>query len=407
MSQFTCINCDARFANAQIQRDHYKTDWHRYNLKRRVAQLPPVTAEEFQQRVLSARSATETAIEEQQMSIYCTACRKQFGTQKAHDNHLNSKKHKEALIRFEQQLKQQSESQSETETAVCIRSIVEPRPHPALAAAASGKGRLAFAERAMQIDADEAIGDDDDFEDIEEEEIDSDEWDKIAENPLTERDCLFCTQQSDDLVENLKHMSLTHSFFIPDTDYCTDIEGLLYYLGEKVANYFICLWCNDRGKTFYSLDAVRKHMVDKGHCQMLHEGVALAEYAEYYDYSASYPDNKEGMDIDEEIVPDLLDGDEYQLVLPSGAVIGHRSLLRYYKQRLHPERAVALKKSDRKLHRVLSEYRALGWTQTQQQAAARKARDIHLMKRVQSKWQMQLGTKANKLQKHYRAQVLI
>lgn len=259
--------------------------------------------------------------------------------------------------------------------------------------------------------------------------MDSDEWDKIAENPLTERDCLFCTHQSEDLVENLKHMSVAHSFFIPDTEYCTDIEGLLYYLGEKVANYYICLWCNDRGKTFYSLDAVRKHMVDKGHCQMLHEGVALAEYAEYYDYSSSYPDNvslsilpidnlhltislsfalqKDGMDIDEEVVPDLLDGDEYQLVLPSGAVIGHRSLLRYYKQRLHPERAVALKKSDRKLHHVLSQYRALGWTQTQQQAAARKARDIHLMKRVQSKWQMQLGTKANKLQKHYRAQVLI
>lgn len=406
MSQFTCINCDARFANPEIQREHYKTDWHRYNLKRRVAQLPPVTAEEFQQRVLNARSATETAIEEQQMSVYCTACRKQFGNQKAHDNHLNSKKHKEALARFEQQQQTADTTEPQSAPSVCVKSIIEPRPHPALAAAASGKGRLAFAERAMQVDADEEV-DDEEFEDIDEEEVDSDEWDKIAENPLTERDCLFCTHQSEDLVENLKHMSVAHSFFIPDTEYCTDIEGLIYYLGEKVANYFICLWCNDRGKTFYSLDAVRKHMLDKGHCQMLHEGVALAEYAEYYDYSSSYPDNKDGMDIDEEVVPDLLDGDEYQLVLPSGAVIGHRSLLRYYKQRLHPDRALVLKKSDRKLHRVLSEYRALGWTQTQQQAAARKARDIHLMKRVQSKWQMKLGTKANKLQKHYRAQVLI
>lgn len=54
---------------------------------------------------------------------------------------------------------------------------------------------------------------------------------------------------------------------------------------------FICLWCNDRGRTFYSLDAVRKHMRDKGHCRMLHEGIALAEYADFYDYSSSYPDN--------------------------------------------------------------------------------------------------------------------
>lgn len=225
-------------------------------------------------------------------------------------------------------------------------------------------------------------------------------------------------------------MSVAHSFFIPDTEYCTDLEGLLYYLGEKVANYFICLWCNDRGKTFYSLDAVRKHMVDKGHCQMLHEGLALAEYADYYDYSSSYPDHvsvdvceifyatnkimflfapqqQEGMDVDEEVVPDLLDGDEYQLVLPSGAVIGHRSLLRYYKQRLNPSRALVPKKSDRRLHKVLSEYRALGWSNMQQQAAARKARDLHVMKRVQAKWQMKLGCKANKLQKHYRPQILM
>ncbi|KAI8035562.1 cytoplasmic 60S subunit biogenesis factor ZNF622 [Drosophila gunungcola] len=410
MSHFTCLNCDARFASAEVQRDHYKTDWHRYNLKRRVAQLPPVTAEEFQQRVLSARSATDAALEEQNLSVYCQACRRQFGSQKAHDNHLNSRKHKELLARFERDQMTASGGSASTTASVCTRSVLEPRPHPALAAAAAGKGRLAFAERAAKADDGEemdAEDDDDEFEDIEEEEVDSDEWDKIPENPLTERDCLFCAHNSEDLVENLKHMSVAHSFFIPDTEYCTDIEGLLYYLGEKVANYFICLFCNDRGKTFYSLDAVRKHMVDKGHCQMLHEGVALAEYAEYYDYSSSYPDNKEGMDIDDEVVPDLLDGDEYQLVLPSGAVIGHRSLLRYYRQRLRPERAVVLQKSDRKLHRVLSEYRALGWTHTQQLSAARKARDIHLMKRVQSKWQMKLGCKANKLQKHYRAQVLI
>lgn len=167
MSQFTCINCDARFANAEIQREHYKTDWHRYNLKRRVAQLPPVTAEEFQQRVLTARSATETAIEEQQMSIYCTACRKQFGNQKAHDNHLNSKKHKEALARLE---KQQHNEDGATTPSVCVKSIIEPRPHPALAAAASGKGRLAFAERAMQIDDDED-DDDGEYEDVDEEEV--------------------------------------------------------------------------------------------------------------------------------------------------------------------------------------------------------------------------------------------
>ncbi|TMW47082.1 hypothetical protein DOY81_007843 [Sarcophaga bullata] len=398
MSNFTCINCSVKFASADIQREHYKTDWHRYNLKRRVAELPPVTAEEFQTRVIQMRNAETTANEERQMSLYCNACRKQFGNQKAHDNHLGSKKHKENLVKFERE-------NPEADKEVTTKSVIQPRPHPAIAAAAQGKGKFAL-QQAQGADVEMEDDDDDEYEDVEEEVVDSDELDELAENPLTDKDCLFCVHQAEDIMDNLKHMSEAHSFFIPDIEYCTDLEGLLYYLGEKVAVYFICLWCNDRGKTFYSLDAVRKHMVDKGHCQMLHEGLALAEYADYYDYSSSYPDHQEGVDIDEEVVPDLLEGDEYQLVLPSGAVIGHRSLLRYYKQRLNPNRALVAKKSDRKLHHLLSTYRALGWTKTEQNAAARKARDIHVMKRVQAKWQMKLGCRANKLQHHYRAQVM-
>lgn len=110
------------------------------------------------------------------------------------------------------------------------------------------------------------------------------------------------------------------------------------------------------------------------------------------------------MDVDEEVSPEILDGDEYQLVLPSGAVIGHRSLLRYYKQRLNPSRALVPSKSNKRLHKVLAEYRSLGWSATQQMAAAKKAKDIHHMKRQYQKWNMKLGVKANKLQRHFRIQ---
>ena len=53
---FTCITCRVAFADADLQRSHYKTDWHRYNLKRKVANLPHVTAEGFNQRVLAQRA---------------------------------------------------------------------------------------------------------------------------------------------------------------------------------------------------------------------------------------------------------------------------------------------------------------------------------------------------------------
>lgn len=167
----------------------------------------------------------------------------------------------------------------------------------------------------------------------------------------------------------------------------------------------MCIWCNEKGRTFQSAEAARNHMLDKGHCKMLHEGLALAEYAEFYDYSSSYPDCEEEVNKDDEVSVTELDDTNYQLVLPSGAVIGHRSLMRYYKQSIDPNRPIALAKNTRKLHKVLAKYHALGWSATDQIATAKKARDLHHMKRIQSKYQMKLGLKANKMQKHFRRQV--
>ncbi len=36
MASFTCISCHVAFREAAVQREHYKSDWHRYNLKRKV-----------------------------------------------------------------------------------------------------------------------------------------------------------------------------------------------------------------------------------------------------------------------------------------------------------------------------------------------------------------------------------
>jgi pre-60S factor REI1 len=299
-----------------------------------------------------------------------------FKTKNAHDNHLNSKKHKESLKSFLENHTNEADNE-EVRVSVPTAEVIE--------------------ERRKQIDEED--------DDMDVESVDSDEWDDDTENPIANNNCIFCDHHSKNLVKNLQHMSIAHSFFIPDAEFCCDVEGLLSYLAEKVCRDFICLWCNEKGRTFYSIQGVRQHMIEKGHTKMLHEGAALAEYVDFYDYSASYPDHDEGKNVNEEFEAPVLDGDEYQLVLPSGNVIGHRSLMRYYKQRINPNRAVVLKKSDRKLHHVLAQYRALGWTATQQESIARKARDIHLMKRTQAKLYMQVGYKANKLQQHFRAQV--
>ncbi|XP_033332382.2 cytoplasmic 60S subunit biogenesis factor ZNF622 [Megalopta genalis] len=380
-SPFTCITCRVAFRDLEVQRQHYKSDWHRYNLKRKVAELPPVTVEEFQKRVIAQRNKDDEERKEELTN--CKICRKSFNTKNQYENHLVSKKHKEKCAKqsIVGNPNEDADDTSNSSPGPVLKNDIQK-------GGSSRSGKRSAEE--MEVDSDI-------------ESVDSDEWIEDTENPIKNNDCLFCDHHSRSLVKNLKHMTVAHSFFIPDPEYCIDIRGLLTYLGEKIFAGYMCIWCNDTGKSFQSTDAARAHMVDKGHCRMLHEGDALAEYSEFYDYSSSYPD-AENCDTDAEVEIPELDDSDYQLVLPSGNVIGHRSLMRYYKQNLNPNRAVAVSKKE-KLRKVLLQYRALGWTETQKDIAIKKARDIKYMQRIQAKYSTQLQFKANKLQRYFRPQV--
>ncbi|KAJ8787998.1 hypothetical protein J1605_022654 [Eschrichtius robustus] len=206
-------------------------------------------------------------------------------------------------------------------------------------------------------------------------------------------------------------MTKVHSFFIPDVEYLSDLKGLIKYLGEKVGVGKICLWCNERGKSFYSTDAVQAHMNDRSHCKLFTDGDALLEFADFYDFRSSYPGHREGEDADEteESPPERAleyDDDTTELLLPSGARVGHRSLMRYYKQRFGLSRAVAVAKNQKAVGRVLQQYRALGYTGSAGAALVRQ-RDMQYVQRMKSKWMLKMGMKNNATkQMHFRPQVL-
>lgn len=58
------------------------------------------------------------------------------------------------------------------------------------------------------------------------------------EDGIPPTDCLFCSHSSSEIEENLAHMSVKHGFFIPDAEYCTDVEGLLTYLGKPFFRHY-------------------------------------------------------------------------------------------------------------------------------------------------------------------------
>ena len=62
-------------------------------------------------------------------------------------------------------------------------------------------------------------------------------------DPIPVTDCLLCGHHSSNVERNVTHMT-NCSLFLPDADYIVDLEGLIEYLGAKVGEGNICLWCN-------------------------------------------------------------------------------------------------------------------------------------------------------------------
>lgn len=435
--------------------------------------MPPVTAENFQERVLAQRAVVEEQSKE--TATYCTVCSKRFSTFNAYENHLKSKKHldlekkaaqevtKKVQMMNEKNLEKGLEAESVDKDALnaVIQQAVKAQPSMSpkkklstaqssdVASVSEKQGppvkirpekppRLQWYEQqakklASKEDENDSVDEgEEEWEDMESEddgdsEVDEEMEDEVAAAggsaaaaaddsttlpgaiPVTE--CLFCSHHSRSLLKNVAHMTKVHSFFIPDIEYLQDLQGLISYLGEKVGVGKICLWCNERGKSFYTTESVQAHMTDKSHCRLFTDGDAALEFADFYDFRSSYPDQKEGDDVemDDGDVPDEknleYDEETMELVLPSGARIGHRSLMRYYKQKFGLSRAVVVSKNQKAVGRVLQQYKALGWTGGTG-GSLQHGRDMQYIQKMKSKWMLRTGMANNATkQMHFRAQV--
>ncbi|KAJ2382868.1 pre-60S factor rei1 [Coemansia sp. RSA 2611] len=456
---FTCIACQVAFYSAEQQRTHYRSDWHRYNLKRKVADLPPVTAESFAQRVLSQQAQAVENTKRAEFSADCSVCKKTYGTENSFSNHLNSKKHKETEARMLRRMQEDEDVRAEQEAiAESIAAAVAQAPGPAEGSADDEQPRVLKATDFPMSDeeSDEDSGEIEDGEQSMEVEVgDSEELVRRKEEREIKRqlhqatteeevvkllekkkaaaprlspdaDCIFCPHQSDSFESNMEHMSLAHSLFVPDLEFIVDLRGLIKYLADKVSVANVCLYCNGRGRALQSLEAVRRHMLDKGHTKIAYETeIDILEISDFYDFSSTYPDADEAdadMQLDvvrpggRQSAAPRMEEDEGELVLPSGTRIGHRSLQRYYKQTIPSEQP---EKESVVIHKMLTNYannpeynnqliqssrnRAVILAQPNGQRAWK---DIATFKenRARQNFQTRVGVKANRLQIFYREQ---
>ncbi|KAF9365575.1 hypothetical protein BGX34_009401 [Mortierella sp. NVP85] len=418
-SLFTCLACQVAFKSADAQRDHYRSDWHRYNQKRKIVELPPVTAEAFAQKVVAQQqklAEEQAAAVEGGNVLECQTCRKTYSSENAYQNHLASKKHKETEAKLKANPRPTKQPAVEKPTKSDVESITS------------------------KVTVDLSITDETTQEELEE------LMDKKIEAAvrLELTDCLFCTEKAETFEKNVEHMTKTHGLFLPDIEYLVDLEGLIKYLGEKISVGNICLYCNGKGRQIKSLEAVRKHMVDKGHCKIPYDTDAeMMEIADFYDFRSSYPEEQqrqmleaaekadagEAAEEEEELGEGYgadtgarLGEDEMELILPSGARLGHRSLSRYYKQNVKPEET----RDSVLINRLLTHYTDhMGYDLALTKSKARAERGQALVARNEgeARWafkqtstfrdfrrieehKSRVGQKQNKLQKHYREQIL-
>jgi len=340
-------------------------------MKRKVANLPPVSAVVFNQKVLERRA--ETAITTSLRGATCEVCNKVYTTENAYRSHINSKKHKENELR--------AATQPKIDIAVLELAPADQTPEASASTQEPTSSSKPEIPRPVDMDLDENA--------MEEEVVATlEERIATARSRIGIAKCLFCSSSSTTLEDNLTHMSQSHGFFIPDAEYLVDLPGLITYLGEKIAVNNVCLYCNGRGRGFHTLEAVQKHMVDKSHCKLAYDTERdRLGISDYYDFSSSYPDalerngrklskakkaakpikeedeeweemDDDGEEADEVIEEMVEDEDEsedeseygddlpdteltygdsnFELVLPSGARIGHRSMRRYYAQSFSP-----------------------------------------------------------------------
>lgn len=281
-----------------------QSDWHRYNLKRRVASLPPLTSEIFAEKVLANKASAAATAARASFQKRCDICDRAYFSEGAYVNHLGSQRHRTLLARKSESIHDvhgeiasmsgSTFSLGEPVDAVSTQdgeddvddddertgNVVDLTQD--LSGVKSDKSSPA---KHVDHDLKNGLGKGD-IKSVEAEDDVEEEQDYTADLSR----CLFCNHESSDLESNTLHMNKNHGFFIPESDYLADLPGLITYLSETIQVLHECLYCHKHTQSSVS---AQTHMRDRGHCMMAYttEDDQL-DVGDFYDFRSTYSDDE-------------------------------------------------------------------------------------------------------------------
>ena len=235
------------------------TPFSRYNLKRRVASLPPLSSEIFAEKVLANQASAAATAARASYERVCEACNKSYYSENAFANHLASQKHKTNAA------KATAGQGHDDEVHSVMSSTFLPGGASEKADVGSTIDEDAEEEFSQVVNGmkDTSLGDNERFSrrparphhssnSVERPPHPLSPESSRTENQKTSgeiskefglRLCLFCTAQAEDLEQNLSHMQKTHGMFIPERPFLVDPQGLILFLSKKVHDKYQCLYC--------------------------------------------------------------------------------------------------------------------------------------------------------------------
>lgn len=222
---WTCLTCNMSFAYIEKYRKHYTTEYHRYNLNRKLAGLPSITLCEYEKKEKNDR--IERTLEKEKLvtkTIFeCTLCKKKYTNENQYKNHLISTMHKNNIknkshINTNAGCQQSSSNSLDSDTYLKMKSFRKNF---------ETKTNIKEIEENLNMEESNTMQ---------------------CSNPIDYSNCLFCSHRAKNVFHVLYHMKKIHSFVIPDEEYLISYRPLLSYLSRKIWYEQQCLWCNDIGE---------------------------------------------------------------------------------------------------------------------------------------------------------------
>ncbi|CAG9483293.1 unnamed protein product [Plasmodium vivax] len=244
---YNCYTCNIQIYNYSFFRYHFKSEWHKYNLKRKLLNLNAVNEVTFNEKVQSLTKGGGSGIGSGSgvgsgSGNDPHSANPPSGNHCAHKKHSNGKKKKEKKNHAELCSGRKANNGGSNTSNNCEAQKV----------------KYATKEDVLMTK------------------------NVKYDNPQV---CFFDNRIFNSVEENIKHMNDNYTFYIPDLKYVTNLKKVLLTIGKKIYEENMCIYCFRYSKCVKSLQS---HMICKSHTKLHAEFFIFIQ--KYYDFSKSYVD---------------------------------------------------------------------------------------------------------------------